>query len=917
MNMSVGEKKLAAHYVANILEDCDPENIGDDLKTCAVSLLDQNEIEEVGKLFRSGKRSRIFAGLSSKSMRRKIKEYMNSNDNSDRLESIINKLVLLLREKAKTRSMLPKIQTLKSIFKLDTAECDILSLAYIVHLDENLSGAMSELSSYRRDSLNGFSKALTVPPRDLLKAVLPDAPLVKNGLLETDFEINRHVAEFLYSSEKSFIRYLCDEGQGPFYDLYSFPTDPKLIDAAVSLIKNVPDARLLIYGPCGTGKTEFAKTLSDVCGRTPYFVKNSDDVYVAIAASVKGKELIIADEADDALNEWKQRGVTKGQINKSMDALNKQCIFISNYVYRIDHSTLRRFHLIIEFKELSKKGRVSMWTSNVADLNDFADEETIARYAKKYNLPLGVVANSAGAAVKCCRPADKQRDFFETLMKSHDNVVNGDRKKTKKKQKDVKVSEKFNIEYLNTDMDISFITGYIKKYIDMAETNKDLRCSLLFHGAPGTGKTEFARYIAKLAGRKSIVLKCSDIKNMWVGEAEKNIKKAFEDAREESAVLIFDEADSMLHKRTGDLRTWERNEVNEFLAQMDEYKGMLICTTNFINSLDDACVRRFDFKLEFKPMTNSQILKALNSYFEGMNFEDNDITPSWRGQLTLGDIAVVFNRVKLMEIDKAGVTASLDAEVRAKQKAAGKDIAEKKNISEMFNSDYLNTDMDILLTTEYVKKYVERVKIENNIRCSLLFHGAPGTGKTEFAKYIAKLAGMESIVLRCSDIKSKGVGDTEKNIKNAFEEARKQSAVLIFDEADSMLHKRTGDLHTRERDEVNEFLAQMDEYKGMLICTTNFIDSLDSACLRRFDFKMEFKPMTNFQILKALNSYFEGMNFEDGDIKPSWIGKLTLGDIAVVSNRVKLLEADKTKTIDFLDAEVRAKQKAGAKTLGF
>lgn len=70
-------------------------------------------------------------------------------------------------------------------------------------------------------------------------------------------------------------------------------------------------------------------------------------------------------------------------------------------------------------------------------------------------------------------------------------------------------------------------------------------------------------------------------------------------ARERPAVLIFDELDSMLYGRDGSMKSWVRSEVNEFLAQMDEYRGILICTINFLNFLDGVCIRRFDWKIGF------------------------------------------------------------------------------------------------------------------------------------------------------------------------------------------------------------------------------------------------------------------------------------------------------------------------------
>ncbi|SFV60837.1 ATPase, AAA family [hydrothermal vent metagenome] len=86
---------------------------------------------------------------------------------------------------------------------------------------------------------------------------------------------------------------------------------------------------------------------------------------------------------------------------------------------------------------------------------------------------------------------------------------------------------------------------------------------------------------------------------MWVGGTEKNIANAFREAKEEKAVLVFDEVDSFLADRTGAKQSWEVTQVNEMLVQMENFDGIFIATTNLMDNLDRASLRRFDLKLEF------------------------------------------------------------------------------------------------------------------------------------------------------------------------------------------------------------------------------------------------------------------------------------------------------------------------------
>jgi SpoVK/Ycf46/Vps4 family AAA+-type ATPase len=130
---------------------------------------------------------------------------------------------------------------------------------------------------------------------------------------------------------------------------------------------------------------------------------------------------------------------------------------------------------------------------------------------------------------------------------------------------------------------------------------------------------------------------------------------------------------------------------------------------------------------------------------------------------------------------------------------------------------------------------------------SLCFYGPPGTGKTALAEHIAQTLGQPLLVRQASDLMSKYVGETEQNMAAMFAQARAEKAVLLLDEADSFLQDRRGAQRSHEVTEVNEMLQGMERHTGIFICTTNLIDSLDQAALRRFSFKLRFMPLTTTQ----------------------------------------------------------------------
>lgn len=123
--------------------------------------------------------------------------------------------------------------------------------------------------------------------------------------------------------------------------------------------------------------------------------------------------------------------------------------------------------------------------------------------------------------------------------------------------------------------------------------------TLLFHGPPGTGKTATAEGLAHALGRPILAVQADQVLSCWVGETEKRLARAFDEAARSNAVLLFDEADSFFYDRADAQRTWEVSQANLLLTRLELYEGVCILATNRADVLDPALARRISLKVEF------------------------------------------------------------------------------------------------------------------------------------------------------------------------------------------------------------------------------------------------------------------------------------------------------------------------------
>ena len=188
---------------------------------------------------------------------------------------------------------------------------------------------------------------------------------------------------------------------------------------------------------------------------------------------------------------------------------------------------------------------------------------------------------------------------------------------------------------------------------------KNIDAKVIFYGPPGTGKTMSAYCLAKSLKKQVLSFDCSKILSKYVGESEQNVRKIFDSYREICAktksepVLLLNEADQFLSSRLENSSSGSEQMHNQmqniFLEQIEKFQGVLIATTNFIQSFDKAFSRRFEYKIEFKkPQLKERIQIWQKVLPKNAEFEESfDINTIAKYELSGASIVLVMKNVAL------------------------------------------------------------------------------------------------------------------------------------------------------------------------------------------------------------------------------------------------------------------------------
>lgn len=572
------------------------------------------------------------------------------------------------------------------IFRLSKEERAVVYFLSAMQNNELLQECVREFSSDLEEEEDTLTMVAGLP-KGLGNSLLnPDAPLMRLGILfrtryRGNLNLSSWVQEFIFSLHKNdAARYEALIGVPvPSKDEltakdFAYVEAAKLATRLMKQAKHTKGFNILLYGTPGTGKSSFAQVLAQSAKLNLYPVgvcNNGEEeknyrlqqLYRKqfLLKTVKNTCLLL-DEGEDIFSSLETR-TSKVEINNLLENNEVPVIWTTNKIHRMDPAYIRRFTLAVCFDKPPVEMRQKIWNKYLsANKITYTKGDTLA-LAKKYEVQPSMIAGAAQAARMAKGGLPTVQEHLSFMIQA----LNGGRKNPEEEKTDIR----FYPALIHADMDLQALTTQLTRL-------GRLNFSLCLYGASGTGKSAYARYLADKLGLEVVQRRASDLISCYVGETEQNIAKAFAQAREDKSLLIFDEADSFLRDRSTAARSWEVSSVNEMLTWMENHPYPFICTTNLMESLDPASLRRFSFKVKYNFLTSQQVKEAFD-YFFGIKIALAET--AGLDKLTPGDFTLVKNKAEILGTSTqfSAVKEMLETEQKLKHNAYGNGIGFRAN----------------------------------------------------------------------------------------------------------------------------------------------------------------------------------------------------------------------------------------------
>lgn len=676
--------------------------------------------------------------------------------------------------------------------------------------------------------------------------------------------------------------------------------------------------RLLFYGRAGTGKTEFSKALALAAGARLYDLcePESGDIWgdeatsrrtdrsaekrnrLRVALALLRHEpaaAILIDEVEDVLS---SDAGSRRENHRLLEDAGVPMIFTGNDLSQFDEALLRRFDLTIRFKAHSPTRRRSvvrrmLQNAGAEGLKEEDRDLLASRLADKLECPPGIVER----AIRSTQLVGGSVDDLYRFAERHERTISAHVARPR----------------LGPPVEAELSWGAFSHLGRPAEdfrqlltaTLRDRRngggdssgVTFLAYGPPGCGKTEFCRTVAAEAGATlySVGGRDQGPDARLPVPRSVSLDYAIEALTDEpEAVILFDELE--------DYCSGAKHWLN---ALVETTPVPLLFTANAIDTLRwmPFFLDRLTYSLEFEHLPRGRRVSMFRNLLGGAD-----------GMEPLADQLAADRRVKPRQVRNAGRVAVLSG---GGADAAQRAVREKSRLLRGNGPVEPRTaqryDLSLIRAAPDLEALTDEIVAVGPCRMGILLDGPSGSGKSEYAKQLAKLMDLDALPKRASQLMSKWVGETEQQIAGAFAEARATRSFLIIDEADSFLADRRDAFRSWEISTVNEMLSQLESHDLPYAFTTNLADRLDPAVARRFLFRATFEFLDESRVVRAWEFFF-------ADECPSRVrnlSRLVPADFAVVHERAEKLGylADRQRIAAEIVTASRDKNRAG--TVGF
>lgn len=594
------------------------------------------------------------------------------------------------------------VALIRQMLNLSELETWLLTFTVMLKTSDHLrdtTDLLGELATHRVHAV--MARILRLPADGIRLALGKRGPLAQSGLLKLLHGGKDSLANQLDLLSNVFAERMLLEEAAPLdllRDIVS-PSPHPTLDADdfqhmandIGLLrrhlrKGIDDARMginvLIHGLPGTGKTETARLLAKELGVGLFEVASEDEdgdpidgnarmrAYRAAQVMLANSSaMLLFDEAEDIFGRGGGTGLlalfgkegvaqnSKAWINNALESNRTPCLWLTNAIEGIDPAFMRRFDMVIEMPIPPRQQRERIVAQSAEGM---LPPETLHRLSQSEHLAPAVVARAI-AVIKNLREDMADADLPGAIEHLVDNTLRAQGHPTL--QRLTKLPALYDPALINASANLAELAQGL---------SRAKRGRLCLYGPPGTGKTAFAHWLAEQLGRPLMIKRASDLIDMWVGASERNIAAAFRAAANEDAVLLLDEVDSFLQDRRGAQRSWEVTQVNEMLTQMEAFNGVFIASTNRVDDLDQAALRRFDLKLKFDYLKPIQAWELFERQCAALHLpvpDESLRTDLLRlNQLTPGDFAAVARRHEFSPLaDADALLAALTEECAIKE----------------------------------------------------------------------------------------------------------------------------------------------------------------------------------------------------------------------------------------------------------